>query len=448
MVSSKNVLIVGMARSGISAAKLCRQLGARVTIYDSKPKTHFEKEIEELGTNDYRWIFGDLNSILPSEFDLIIMSPGVPTDLEWIINARSLGISVISEIELAYAYCPSKILAITGTNGKTTTTTLVGEIVRNFTEDTFVVGNIGVPFTQEVLNCGDDTIVVAEISSFQLETIEAFKPKISAILNITPDHLNRHKTFENYVLAKLRITENQSCDDYCVLNADDNSCVEIQDRIFAKKVWFSRLKPVEGVYLVNDKIYSDLNGHEEEILELSKVKLLGNHNIENIMAAVAICQCAGVPKDIIRDTIYAFEGVEHRIEFVRQLNGVKYYNDSKATNPDAAIKGVEAMVAPTVLIAGGMDKGTPFDEWIQSFGNKVKALIVYGQTKYIIEKVARKAGYDVHIVEDLQEAVKLAHKLATPGDAVLLSPACASWDMFKDFEERGCLFKTFVGALS
>jgi len=446
---NKKILIVGIARSGIGSAKLCYQLGAKVALYDGKEREVFNDLLKDLEAFPFDYYFGDFNSKILEHVDYMVLSPGVPTDLHFIQLAKELQIEVIGEIELAYAFCKAPILAITGTNGKTTTTSLVGEILKKYNPLTDIVGNIGNPFTNIVLETKKEGIVVAEISSFQLETIKEFKPKVSAILNLSEDHLNRHKTFENYVHAKLRIAENQDVKDFCVLNYDDLICRDLSHRIKARSVWFSMKEEVEGVFLKDNKLMARFNKIAQEIIPIEDVKLLGTHNIENVLASIAIALCAEVPVNIIRECVSAFKGVEHRIEFSGEVGGVKYYNDSKATNPDAAIKGIKAMITPTVLIAGGMDKGSTYDEWINAFEDRVKALVLYGETKYKIEMAARNLGYsNIYIVNDLEEAVKKADEIAREGDSVLLSPACASWDMFKSFEERGDLFKKLISTLS
>lgn len=448
-LKNKKILIVGIARSGIGSAKLCFQLGAKVALYDGKEREVFSDILKELEEYPFDYHFGSFDNKILEHINYLILSPGVPTDLQFIQLAKDMKIEVIGEIELAHAFCKAPILAITGTNGKTTTTSLVGEILKKYNPLTDVVGNIGNPFTNIVLDTKSEGIVVAEISSFQLETISSFKPKVSAILNLSEDHLNRHKTFENYVHAKLRIAENQDSDDYCILNYDDLICRDLSHRIKSKTIWFSMSEVVEGAYFQNNRLMAKLGGIEQEIIPLDEVKLLGSHNVENILAAIAIALCANVPVDIIRESIAAFKGVEHRIEFSGEVKGVKYYNDSKATNPDAAIKGIRAMITPTVLIAGGMDKGNTYEEWIKSFEKKVKALVLYGETKYKIEAAALQCGYkNIVIVNNLEEAVEKAAEIAIAGDSVLLSPACASWDMFKSFEERGDLFKKLITTLS
>lgn len=449
----KNILIIGMARSGISSAKLCSRLGAKVKIQDMKTREELiptlEEEMNLLERMGIELILGeDLEPIIKTQ-DLIVLSPGVPTDLEFIQKAKQMNIPVWSEIELGYALCPCPVVAITGTNGKTTTTTLVGEIMKAYNPNTYVVGNIGTPFTDKVEKIKSDDFVVAEISSFQLETIHTFKPKVSAILNITPDHLNRHKTYENYISAKERIFENQDSSDYCILNEDDDICRKMKEKVRAQIIPFSRKKELnEGVFVKGDEIYIKWNHINVGICKTSELQILGEHNIENALAAVAITICLGVPIEIIKKILISFKGVEHRIEYVDTIDGVQYFNDSKATNVDAAIIGIKAMKRPIVLIGGGMDKGADFTDWINMFPDKVKHLILIGETSDTIIQTAHKKGFfNITKASSLKEAVMLAKEIAESGDCVLLSPACASWDMFKSYEERGDLFKQAVYAL-
>lgn len=447
-LNEKNILVIGMAKSGVSAAKFCAKENASVTIYDGKNEEQLKDTIETLEDN-IKLMLGEFKEIILDSTDLIIISPGVPLDLPFITKAKALSITIWSEVELAFRYCKAPIVAITGTNGKTTTTSLVGEIVREYYDKSYVVGNIGIPFTEVVHDISSNDMVVAEISSFQLETIDTFSPKVSSILNITPDHLNRHKTFENYFKAKLRITENQTENDYCVLNFDDKTCKDLAKEIPSNIVFFSRKTKVnKGVYLQEKVIYSNIKGVEELVVDLNNVKLLGDHMVENYMAAIGMAICIDIPLHIIRRVVEAFNGVEHRIEYVTTIGGVKYYNDSKATNPDAAIKGIQSMITDTVLIGGGMDKGNDFTEWIMSFDNKVKKLVVFGETSDKIFETANKNNFtNVTKVNTLKEAVEEAYNIANPGDSVLLSPACASWDMFESYEERGNLFKQYVVSL-
>lgn len=450
---NRNILIIGMARSGISSAKLCSRLGAKVKIQDMKKREELiplmEEETNLLESMGIELILGeDPEPIIESQ-DLIVLSPGVPTDLEFLQKAKQMNIPVWSEIELGYVLCPCPIIAITGTNGKTTTTTLVGEIMKAYHPDTYVVGNIGTPFTDKVEQMKQQDFVVAEISSFQLETIHTFKPKVSAILNITPDHLNRHKTFENYVSAKERIFENQDSDDFCVLNEEDDICRKMKGKMCAQIIPFSRKKELdEGVFVKDDEIYVKWNKINTGICKISDLQILGDHNVENALAATAITICMGVPVEIIRNILIGFKSVEHRIEYVDTIDGVQYYNDSKATNVDAAIIGIKAMKRPIVLIGGGMDKGADFTEWIDVFPNKVKYLILIGETSdKIIQTAHEKGFFNIKKASSINEAVILAKEIAVSGDCVLLSPACASWDMFKSYEERGEMFKQAVYAL-
>lgn len=443
-LKDKNILVIGMALSGISAAKLCLEKKANVTVYDGKSKEKLIESIKLLEDYNPKFAFGDFDYNLLNDTHLIIISPGVPLDLPFVKKAYELDIPIWSEIELSYRFCESDIVAITGTNGKTTTTTLVGQIMDSYYDDTYVVGNIGIPFSQIVSKTNEDSKVIAEISSFQLETIHEFAPKVSAILNITPDHLNRHKTYENYIDAKLRITENQTKDDFCILNHDNEICRALADRISCNVYYFSK-KPFEnekGVYVRNGFICTNINDEEEKIIEVTK---LGEHNIENIMAAAAITLCMDVPANKIKEVIENFRGVAHRVEYVTTIKGVKYFNDSKATNEDAAVNGINSMKSDTILIGGGMDKGASYDDWIKAFDNKVRGLILFGETALKIEDAARKNNFqEIYQVDTLQEAVSKAYSLARAGENVLLSPACASWDMFKNFEERGNLFKQYV----
>ena len=341
------------------------------------------------------------------------------------------------------------MLAITGTNGKTTTTTLVGEILKRYQDNTFVVGNIGTPYTQEVLKTDKDSVTVAEISSFQLETAVHFHPTVSAILNITPDHLNRHHTMENYAAVKESITKNQTKDDFCVLNHEDSWLKAFAPKCPAQVIWFSSKEKLErGYYLVGSKICRNLGNGEEVLMDVDKMQLIGVHNFENVMAAIAIAAAYGVPMETILDTVKHFQAVEHRIEYVATKNGVVYYNDSKGTNPDAAIQAIRAMKWPTVLIGGGYDKQNTYDEWIEAFDGKVKLLVLIGQTREKIAECAKKHGMEnIVLADSFEEAMDTCVKAACPGDAVLLSPACASWGMFPNYEVRGKMFKEYVNSL-
>lgn len=449
----KKVLVAGCGKSGISASALLARNGEKVILYDentnidkSKLMGHFD---DVLGRDNIKLHIGELTSDIINQCELMVISPGIPVDKEFVLKVKEAGLPVWSEIELAYHYEKGTVAAITGTNGKTTTTTLVGEIIKEHNSKTIVVGNIGVPYTGLADKTVDDSVTVAEISSFQLETIIDFKPKVSAILNVTPDHLDRHFTFENYAKAKLDITKNQCEDDYVVLNYDDPETVKLSDRIKANVIYFSRMTKLdEGVYVDRDDILIRENGVVKKVLSLKDIKLLGTHNVENVLAAVAITYYMGVPVDVIEKVCIDFQGVEHRIEFVKTINGVAYYNDSKGTNPDAAIKAIKAMTTTTFLIGGGYDKGASYDEWVDCFPAKVKYLVLIGKTADAIALCAKQHGfYSIVKMDTLEEAVQFCYNNARPGDAVLLSPACASWDMFKSYEQRGDMFKQYVKKL-
>lgn len=374
------------------------------------------------------------------------MSPGVPQDIPPVERIRAKGITIWGEVELAYQMGKGRVLAITGTNGKTTTTALLGEIMKAYSDSVFVVGNIGNAYTGAALSTKDDSYVVAEISSFQLETIESFAPEVSAILNITEDHLNRHHTMEEYIRVKELIAVNQTKENYCILNYEDKELREFAERCPATPVFFSSERRLpQGIFLEGDRIIMKTEDEETEIVKTGDLYLLGKHNYENVMAAAAMAWYAGVPVEIIRRTVMAFKAVPHRIEFVEEIDGVAYYNDSKGTNPDAAIKGIQAMERPTLLIGGGYDKESSYEEWINAFDGKVKYLVLIGQTREKIQKAAHECGfYNTILADDLEEAVKICAQKAQKGDAVLLSPACASWGQFDNYEQRGDKFKEYV----
>ncbi len=448
-MNKKKVLVFGSGISGIGATRLLEAVGKDVILYDGNTALDPEKMKAQIGEGTKAEILlGELPEEVMQSLELVVMSPGVPTDLPVVNKMREMGLPIWGEIELAYTYGKGDVLAITGTNGKTTTTALLGEIMANHQESVFVVGNIGNPYTTEALNMKEETVTVAEVSSFQLETIHAFRPRVSAILNITPDHLNRHHTMEAYIAAKEDITRNQTEEDTCVLNYEDEVTRKFGETLKTKVLYFSSQRKLEkGIYLDEGNIvYKD--GEETVLCHVNELKLLGIHNYENVMAASAMAAAYGVSMDTIRETIKAFGGVAHRIEFVCEKNGVAYYNDSKGTNPDAAIKGIQAMNRKTVLIGGGYDKDSEYEEWIEAFDGKVKKLVLLSQTREKIAEAARRVGFeDIILVDSLEEAVKVCAETAEPGDAVLLSPACASWGMFKNFEERGDKFKEFVNAL-
>ena len=447
--SGKKVTVVGTGISGIGAVGLLNAVGAEVVLYDGNEKLKIEDIEKKLGTYKAEIVLGELTKELTDSSDLLVISPGVPIDSPVVKAFEAAGVPVWGEVELAYAFDKGKVLAITGTNGKTTTTALVGQIVGAYHKDTFVVGNIGNPYTTEVLKSNKDSYTVAEISSFQLETIDQFRPKVSAILNITEDHLNRHHTMEEYIRVKELITKNQGQEDVCVLNYEDEVLRKFGENIVPKVVYFSSLRKLDrGIYLDGDQIILKTEKEEIPIVKTGELKILGRHNHENVMAAAAMAYYAGVSVESIRRSVCEFVAVPHRIEYVTEKNGVAYYNDSKGTNPDAAIKGIQAMNRPTLLIGGGYDKESSYDEWIESFDGKVRYLVLIGQTKEKIKAAAERLGFtDIILCEDLKEAVRVCAEKANPGDAVLLSPACASWGQFDNYEQRGDMFKEYVKAL-
>lgn len=450
---SKKVLVAGAGKSGIYASALLARNNVKVILFDQNEKIDVEglasKFAEDKNNENIEIHIGDFTEEILNSVSAMVISPGIPVDAPFAQKVKGKGIPVISEIELAYMYEKGMVCAITGTNGKTTTTTLVGEIMKAYNEDTHVVGNIGYPYTEIADKTTETSVTVAEISSFQLETILTFKPHVSAILNITPDHLNRHYTFENYANCKLDITKNQDENDFAVLNYDDPETRVRADRIRAKVIFFSRMECLdEGVFVEEGDIVIKEKDTKKRVLSLSDIKLLGTHNIENVLGAVAISYYMGVPIEIIERVCTQFKGVEHRIEYVKTVKGVKYYNDSKGTNPDAAIKGIQAMTTTTFLIGGGYDKHSEYDEWVACFDAKVKYLVLIGQTAEKIALCAKNHGFNsIVIMDSLKEAVLFCYENAKPGDAVLLSPACASWGMFDNYEQRGDMFKEYVREL-
>ncbi len=455
-LKGKKVLVFGAARSGVGASTLLREVGARPVLYDGNEKLTQEgvRELFEGSSEGVEIVIGPLSDELISQIDLCVISPGVPTDIEPVNRIRNAGVRIWGEVELAYRTSKGQVLAVTGTNGKTTTVTLLGELMDRFygKENVFVVGNIGYPYTKVALSTTDKSTCVAEISSFQLETIEEFHPCVSAITNITPDHLNRHHTMEEYIRVKEQIAKNQTAEDVVILNYEDEVLRNFGQSIpksGPKVCWFSSARVLDqGMYLEEGILkYAGEHG-VQEVIHTDELQILGNHNYENVSVAALASLAVGMPMDQIREVLKAFPGVEHRIEYVKEVNGVRYYNDSKGTNPDAAIKGVEAMRRPTILIGGGYDKDSAYDDWIESFHGKVKALVLIGATREKIARCAREHGFEkIYLCDSFEECFNQCVSLAEEGDAVLLSPACASWGMFKDYEERGRVFKQMVHAL-
>ena len=446
MFNNKKVTVVGSGISGIAAAKLLLHKNAVVTLYDGNESLDKEKVLERIGAN-LPVVCGEFTEELAAQTELLVLSPGVPTDLPFVLALKEQGVPVWGEIELAYRIAGGKFIGITGTNGKTTTTALTGEIMKQHFNEVFVVGNIGIPYTEMAEQIGENSVTVAELSSFQLETVQDdFVPDVSMILNLTPDHLNRHYTMENYGRAKLNVAKYQSAAQTCILNYEDEALRKYAEELSCKILWFSsRRELTEGLYLDGNRILFAKQGKITEICKTEELNIIGLHNYENAMAAIGAALCMEVPLDALRRGLMNFHAVEHRIEFVETKRGVDYYNDSKGTNPDAAIKGIQAMSKPTLLIGGGYDKNSEYDEWIAAFDGKVKHLVLIGQTKEKIAETARRMGVEsIVLMETFEEAMDFCVSHAEAGDAVLLSPACASWGMFKNYEERGRMFKEYV----
>ncbi len=449
-LTNKKVLVVGSGVSGIAAVKMLLAHGAFPILFDENDKVTKEDILAKLDdTCEVEIYVHNLPQEVEACVELLVLSPGVPTDTPFVLGFRERNIPIWGEIELGFFAEKGSVIAITGTNGKTTTTTLVGEIMKAHTEKVFVVGNIGNPYTTEADKTTKDSVTVGEISSFQLETIESFKPLVSAILNITPDHLNRHHTMENYVAEKQKIAKNQTKKESCILNYDNEYTRKFGEQCPAEVIYFSSSQKLSnGLYLDGEDIYMAKDGETTRLMNIHDMNLVGMCNVENVMAAIGICTSAGVPMSTILNVIRTFKAVEHRIEFVATKNGVDYYNDSKGTNPDAAIQGIKAMSKQTVLIGGGYDKESEYDEWIESFDGKVKKLVLIGQTREKIAACAKEHGFtDYCFADTFEEAIQICVETAKPGEAVLLSPACASWGMFPNYEVRGKIFKDYVNGL-
>lgn len=451
-LKDKRVLVVGLGRSGVASALFLKAHGARVTVSDTKSGDDLRNEIPTLLDHGITVETGGHGERTFRGQDLIVVSPGVPVDAPPLVQARSLGEMVIGEIELAAQFLPGPIVAVTGSNGKTTTTTLTGEILAAAGLPTLVGGNIGTPAISLADRAKPETVIVLEVSSFQLETIQAFRPKVAVVLNVTPDHLDRHRTLEAYVNAKARIFENQTGEDFAVLNADDPTCVAMAQRTRAQVFWFSRQKEVkQGAWVREGNIlFRDGTGPQEEgqrdIMQVSEIPLKGAHNLENVLAAVCAGVLMGCAPEKIRQAVRDFKAVEHRLEFVATIRGVDYYNDSKATNVDATIKALESFPANIHLILGGKDKGSDYSVLNDLLRQRVKRVYTIGAAAAKIESQIK----DVEVVhaETLENALRKAHAVAQEGDVVLLAPACASFDQFKNYEQRGQVFKEIVRGLS
>jgi UDP-N-acetylmuramoylalanine--D-glutamate ligase len=447
-VNNKRVLVVGLGKSGVASALFLKAKGARVTVSDAKPQDQLKAEIPVLLDQGIAVETGGHGERTFKGQDLIVVSPGVPTDAPALVQARALGENVIGEIELAAQFFPGRIVAITGSNGKTTTTTLAGEIVTAGGRRAAVGGNIGTPAISLIEGAKADTIAVLEVSSFQLETIQTFRPQIAVVLNVTPDHLDRHRTFAAYIDAKARIFENQQPEDFAVLNADDLTCVELAARTQAHVFWFSRTREVKQGALVHDgRIFFRDHSGQREVMLVSEIPLKGAHNVENVLAAVCVGALLRCEPARIREAVHNFKAVEHRLEHVATIRGVEYYNDSKATNVDATIKALESFPANIHLILGGKDKGSDYTVLNELLRERVKRVYTIGAAAAKIESQIAGAA-EIDHTETLETAIKHAADAAKPGDIVLLAPACASFDQFRNYEHRGKVFKEVVRELS
>lgn len=445
-IKNKKALVVGLARSGISAANLLCRLGARVTITDEKRESELSENIRKL-TKGISLKLGGHNGVDIAEVDLVVISPGVLWDSPFLNKIRENGIRIISEVELAFKYIKAPLIAVTGTNGKTTTTTLIGEMLKKDDRNVFVGGNIGNPMCEEVLNGSSSELILSEISTFQMEGIETFKPHISVILNITPDHLDRHKSMAEYIALKKRVFINQNTRDYTVFNMDDKITAALSNVGKGERIFFSRIREVDnGAFVRGNNIIFRRNRKEEIVSTLKDLKIIGVHNIENTLASVAVGGICDIPPRLMREVISEFRGIPHRMEFVKEIEGIKFINDSKGTNVGATIKSIESFNEPIILIAGGKDKGSDYLPLKPLIEDRVKFLILIGEAKKKMASVMN--GFrNILNAESFEEAVNEAFDKAEKGDVVLLSPACASFDMFRDYEDRGEQFRKIVKSL-
>ena len=449
-LKNKNILLVGLAKTGVSTIKLLDKLEANIIVNDIKDKENLKDillELKDIKNTEYILGYHPENV---DHIDMAVVSPGVPLDLPFILKLKENNIEIIGEVELAYRLSKNPVfVGITGTNGKTTTTSLVGEIFKADNKDTYIVGNIGNPVIDTVETTNENSYLITELSSFQLEGIVDFKPRVATILNFSPDHLNRHHTMENYIAAKANIFKNQDENDFAILNYDDEEVRSLSSKCNGQKIFFSRkVKVDKGVYLdENGNIVIDI---DEKIVLINKkeLSLPGNHNLENCMAAIAMAYVCGVNLETLKQVLKTFKAVEHRLEYVKTLNDVMFVNDSKGTNPDSTIKAITSYENPVILIAGGYNKNSDFNELLEIGKENIKALVLMGETAEIIEQCAKEKNYKTIIrVNNMKEAVQASYDLAKTGDLVLLSPACASWDMYKSFEARGKDFKDNVNNL-
>ena len=447
-LKGKRVLVVGLGKSGLAAARFLKKRGARVTVSDARPATLIS-ELPVLLDEGFMVEAGSHGLLTFRRQDLIVVSPGVPANVPELMQVRAMGMHIIGELELGAEYLRGEVVAITGSNGKTTTTTLVGEILKASGRTTLVGGNIGRPVVELAEESTPEAWSVLEVSSFQLETVETFKPRIALVLNITPDHLDRHGSFENYAAAKARITEFQTADDFLVLNAEDVKTQMVAAKTKAQIYWFSAKRQIkQGAFVHGESIFfiAKEGAKPEPVMPVAEIPLAGAHNVENVLAAVCAARLAGVESSVIRAAVAAFKAVEHRLEFVREVEGVRYYNDSKATNVDATVKAVEAFAGGVWLILGGKDKDSDYATMSTLLRERVKTVLTIGSAA---EKIERQLAGVVKIerAETLERAVALAHEAAGAGDVVLLAPACASFDQFENYEHRGRVFKELVAGL-
>lgn len=452
-LKDKKVLVVGLGISGVAATKFLYEKGAIVTINDLKDEAQLSNALKQIKGKYHHAMFGVKPNECFDDIELIIISPGVDFNNPWVKEAQSRGIEVVSETELAYWFIPCDIVAITGTNGKTTTTALTGEIFGNSGRRTHVVGNIGIAMTSKIHEMQKDDIVICELSSFQILNCKKFAPKVFTFLNLTPDHLDKYGTMERYAESKAMMLDMMEKDSYAILNYDDEGVKKYDTRVKGELLWFSsetQEVPADynGACVRNDKMYFRLDGNEEYITDVKDIRIMGRHNLQNSLAAAVMARIMGVSCECIRDTLHEFSGVEHRLELVGSYKGITYINDSKGTNTDAAITALKAMNKPTVLIAGGYDKGGAFDDYVKSFKGVVSDVVITGATSEKIKKCCDDNGFtNYHVEKDFDSAVNLAASLAKSGYNVLLSPACASWDAFDNYEQRGERFKAIVKGL-
>ena len=445
-IAAKKAVVLGAGVSGVTVAKALRRVQADVTLVDGKEAEQLPLQVLNLANEGIHLQLGAEAEECLEDADFLVVSPGIPLKAAYVGKAQQRGIPVVSEVEIAYQLCKAPMLAITGTNGKTTTTTLLGEMIKASGFKTAVGGNIGAGLSEQVLDLGANDMAVAEISSYQLESVQEFRPYVAAVLNVTPDHLERHGTVEQYSSVKERVFNKQGAEDVVVLNYDDPITRDMAKRAPGRVLFFSRLEVLpEGAFVRAGKMVIRWQGAEISLLDAAELGLPGAHNVENVLAAAAMAYVAGVTPQVICDVLRSFEGVEHRIELVAEIDNVKYYNDSKATNPESTIKALEAFDTGIILLAGGKDKNTDLQTMMKLVKDKARCLLLFGAAAERFEAAARRAGVQqIRLVSGVEEAIQVAKALAQPAEVVLLSPACASFDLFKNYEERGWMFKEAV----